>query len=118
MKRKTWMEDAGNGHVWLHHTLAHTALSWGRAWLYMLEGNASNKVVEEYILTSTKSKIGNIGGKLLDYNHYYRGKKGFVSYSTSHIWDKFCIRYSHATSEKPDLKLLPKEDKTMQTFLF
>lgn len=76
------MEDAGNGHVWLHHTLAHTALSWGQAWLYMLEGNASNNVVEEYILTSTKIKIGNIGGKLLDYNHYYREK---VFFHTAHF---------------------------------
>lgn len=69
------MEDVGNGHIWLHHTLGHTVLYQGQAWLYMLEENGSNKVVEEYILTSTKSKIGNIGGKLLDYNHYYIEKR-------------------------------------------
>lgn len=77
----------------------------------MLDGNTSYRVVEEYILTSTGSKIGNRGGKLLDYNHYYTEKKGFVSYSTYHFPDKFYIRYSHATSQKSDLKLLPKKDK-------
>lgn len=75
MNSKLWMGDVGNGHVWLHRTLGHSVLYQGQACLNMLEGNGSNKVVEEYILTSTKSKIGNIGGKLLDYNHYYTEKK-------------------------------------------
>jgi len=59
----------------LHHTLGHVVLYQGQDCLYMLEGNGINKAAEEYILTSTKSKIGNIGGKFLDYNRYYTGKK-------------------------------------------
>lgn len=70
------MEDVGKEHVWLHHTLGLTELYQGQVWLFTLEGNNSIKVVEEYILTSAKSKVGNIGGKLLDHNHYYT-EKGF-----------------------------------------
>lgn len=65
------MEDVGKEHIWYHHTLVLTELYQGQFWLFTIEGNNSIKMVEEYILTSTKSKIGNIGGKLLDYNHYY-----------------------------------------------
>lgn len=110
-------EDVGKGHIWLHYTVGHTVLYRGEAWLYILEGNGSNKVVEEYILTSTKRKTGNIGGKLLDYNHHYT-EKGFVSCSTFHILVKPCIRYLHATSEKPDIKSLPKKDKIDSTPTF
>lgn len=76
MKLRIWMEDVGKEHVWLHHTLGLTELYQGQVWLFTLEGNNSIKVVEEYILTSAKSKVGNIGGKLLDHNHYYT-EKGF-----------------------------------------
>lgn len=75
VKNKIWMEDLGEEHVWFHHTLGLTELYQGQVWLPILEGNNSIKMVEEYILTSAKSKIGNIGGKLLDYNHYYTEKR-------------------------------------------
>lgn len=75
MKLRIWMEDVGKEYVWLHHTLGLTELYQGQVWLFTLEGNNSIKVVEEYILTSAKSKVGNIGGKLLDHNHYYTEKR-------------------------------------------
>lgn len=57
-------------HTWPYRFIPGTSLA------PTLEGNNSIEMVEEYILTSAKSKIGNIGGKLLDYNHYYT-EKGF-----------------------------------------
>lgn len=68
--------------------ITHLAILYqGQAWFCILQENDSIKVVEEYILTSTKSGFGNIGGKLLDSNHYYK-EKGFVSCSTFHVWVK------------------------------
>lgn len=111
-KNKIWMDNVGKEHVWFPHTLGLTELYQGQVWLFLLEGNNSIKMVEEYILTSAKSKIGNIGGKLLDYNHYYTEKK--VLFHVAH----FTFGLNLASDihkqylEKRGLKSLPRKDKT------